>query len=91
MTLALFASGCAYISEQQKVKADFLKEHPNYIIMSVGEPDGNDTTFVTFFIRYKKPDDEREYWTDWAYDTKDGEFKSVGKGEEQVYSKKAQS
>jgi predicted SnoaL-like aldol condensation-catalyzing enzyme len=75
---------------QQKVRADFLKEHPNYKITSVGAPDGNDTTFVTVHVRYKKPDDEREYWSDWSYDTKDGKFVFAAKGNENLSSGKAQ-
>jgi hypothetical protein len=86
LTLALFASNCIESREQQKVRADFLREHPNYKIISVGLPDGNDTTVVSFFIRYKKPDDAREYWSDWAYDTRDGKFVLVaGKGDENIY------
>jgi hypothetical protein len=76
--------------EERQVKNDFLKAHPNYTIISIGDADGNDTTVVTFFIRYKKPNDAREYWSDWAYDTKDGKLKLVGKGSENVYSERGQ-
>ena len=90
ISLTLLASGCTGIHEKWQIETDFRKEYPNYKVISVGEPDGNDTTFVTFFIRYKKPDDEREFWVDWSYDTKDGKLKFASKGEENIYSEKAQ-
>ena len=68
------------------MSSDFLKDHPDYTIVSVGDADGNDSTVVTFFIRYKKPNDQQEYWSDWAYDTKDGKFELVGKGSENRFS-----
>ena len=77
------------LNKQRQVRRDFLKDHPNYTILSIGEPDGNDTTVVTFFVRYKKPNDKCEYWTDWAYETKDGKFELVGKGTESIYDQKA--
>jgi hypothetical protein len=75
---------------ERRVRSDFLRDHPNYTIVSIGEPDGNDTTVVTFFIRYKKPNDTREYWSDWAYETKNGKLELVQKGTENVFSQKAQ-
>ena len=78
------------LRETPQVRNDFLKEHPSYTIVSIGEPDGNDTTVVTFFIRYKKPNDAREYWSDWAYETKNGKLELTGKGDENIYSEKAQ-
>lgn len=87
----LFVAGCGRIFEKQKVERDFLKAHPNYSIISIGEADGNGySSVVTFFIRYKKPGDEREFWADWAYDTKDGKFELVGEGSENLYSEKPQ-
>ena len=83
--LALLATGCTGTSEQRKVRGDFQKEHPDYQIISIGDADGNDTTVVSFFIRYKKPGDQREYWSDWAYDRKDGKFVLVGKGPESLF------
>ena len=58
----------------------------NYAIVSIGDADGNNTSVVTFFIRYKKPNDTREYWSDWAYETKDRKYVLVGKGTENVFS-----
>jgi hypothetical protein len=75
------------MSEKRRVKNDFLTEHPTYTIISIGEPDGNDTTVVTFFIRYQKPGDQREFWSDWAYETKNGKLELVGKGTENLSSK----
>jgi hypothetical protein len=72
-------------SENRQVRNDFLREHSNYTIVGIGGADGNNTTVVTFFITYKKPNDLREYWADWAYDTKDGKFVLVGKGTENVF------
>ena len=75
---------CTNLFENRQVRNDFLREHPNYTIVSIGDEDGNDTTVVTFFIRYKKPNDSREYWADWAYDTKDGKYVLVSKGRENM-------
>jgi hypothetical protein len=72
--------------ENRQVRDDFLKEHPNYTIVSIGDADGNNTSVVTFFIRYKKPNDVREYWSDRAYETKDGKYVLVGQGTENVFS-----
>ena len=66
LLLILIATGCGSLFEERQVRNDFLKAHPNYTIISIGDADGNDTTVVTFAIRYKKPNDEREYWSDWA-------------------------
>jgi len=77
---------CTTLVQNRQVRDDFLKEHPNYSIVSIGDADGNNTTVVTFFIRYKKPNDTREYWADWAYETKDGKYVLVGKGTENVFS-----
>lgn len=86
LSLWLFlATGCAFDSQKRKVRNDFLRDHPDYKISSIGDPDGNDTTVVTFFIRYHKPNDAREYWSDRAYETKDGKFELVGKGSEHIY------
>lgn len=82
---ATIFAGCAAMSEKRRVKSDFLSEHPTYTVISIGEPDGNDTSVVTFFIRYKKPGEEREFWSDWAYETKNGKFELVEKGTENVY------
>lgn len=87
--LFLLFTGCLDTSEQRRARSDFLKDHPDYTVVSVGDADGNDTTVVTFFIRYKKPNDQREYWADWAYDTKDGKFVLVGKGSKNLFSEKA--
>jgi hypothetical protein len=44
-----------------------LKEHPTYKIVGVGGADGHGgSSVVTFFIRYQKPNDGREYWADWG-------------------------
>ncbi len=86
--LVLLFSSCVDTSEQRQVRGDFLKDHPDYTVVSVGDADGNDSTVVTFFIRYKRPNDEREYWADWAYDTKDGKFALVRKGSENLLSDK---
>ena len=86
LLLSLLVLDAACNSEERTVRRDFSKEHPNYTIVSIGEPDGNDTSVVTFFIVYKKPDDKREFWSDWAYDTKNGKFELVGKGTENIYS-----
>ncbi|MDQ1589491.1 MAG: hypothetical protein QOG71_118 [Pyrinomonadaceae bacterium] len=90
LTFALLASGCTFDSEQRQTESDFRKAHPDYKIISVGFPDGNASTYVTMFIRYKKPNDEREYWSDWTYDTKDGKFVFFSQGTEHIYSEKSQ-
>ena len=81
----VIATACE-TSEKRRVRDDFSKEHPDYTIVSIGEPDGNDTSVVTFFIVYKKPGDKREFWSDWGYETKNHKFELVGKGTENVYS-----
>ena len=73
--------------EERRVRNDFLKAHPSYAVISIGDADGNNTTIVTFFIRYKKPNDKREYWSDWAYDTKNGRLELVGEGRENIDEK----
>lgn len=86
IVVLLLASGCSSprLEEKRRVRGDFLEAHPDYTIVSIGEMDGNNySTVVTFSIRYKKGNDQREYWTDWAYDTKGG--KLVGKGSEVVF------
>jgi len=87
IVLLLFATGCSRLFEERQVRNDFLKEHPDYTIVSIGQPDGNDTTLVTFFIVYRKPNNEQEYWADWAYDTKSGKLELVGKGSENIYTR----
>ena len=84
--VVLLEMACTTLVQNRQVRDDFLKEHPNYSIVSIGDADGNNTTVVTFFIRYKKPNDTREYWADWAYETKDGKYVLVGKGTENVFS-----
>ena len=77
---------CLPLLENRQVRNDFLKEHPNYSIVSIGDADGNNTSVVTFFIRYKKPNDPREYWSDWAYESKGREYVLVGKGAENIFT-----
>jgi hypothetical protein len=87
LILVLFIGACSFGSEERTVRRDFHKEHPDYSIVSVGLPDGHGgSSVVTMFIRYRKPNDGREYWSDWAYETKDGKFELVEKGSEQILS-----
>jgi hypothetical protein len=68
----LVAMGCSRLFDERTVRRDFLKEHPDYTVVSVGEPDGHGgSSAVTFFIRYKKPGDTREFWSDWAYENEE--------------------
>lgn len=88
--LTVLITGCSPLFEERTVKRNFLKEHPDYTIVSIGAPDGHSgSTVVTVFIRYKKPNDRREYWSDWAYETKDGKFELVGKGSENIFTEKS--
>lgn len=89
IVLALLGAGCSRLFEERQVRNDFLKDHPTYTVVSIGYPDGNDTTVVTFFIRYRKPNDKIEYWADWAYQAKNGKLELVGKGSERIYTEKA--
>jgi hypothetical protein len=70
-------------SEERKVKNDFLKDYPNYTVISVERPQGY-ASVVTFHIGYKKTSDPREYWADWAYERKNGELQLVTKGTEHI-------
>jgi hypothetical protein len=83
IVVVLVVAGC---TQERQVRRDFLKDHPSYTIVSIGDPDGNDTTVVTFHVRYRKPNDNCEYWADWAYETKGGKFELVGKGIESIYA-----
>jgi len=86
LLVAFLILSAACTSEERTVSRDFSKEHPNYSIVSIGSPDGHGgSTVVTCFIRYRKPNDTREYWSDWAYETKDGRFDLVGKGAEHLF------
>ena len=76
----LLLAACAG-PEERKVKNDFLKDYPNYSVINVERPEGYSST-VTFHISYKKPNDPREYWADWAYQRKNGELELVTKGTE---------
>ena len=84
MLCCLLAAACG--ADERKVRGDFQKDHTDYTIISIGDRDGNDTSIVTFFITYKKPNDPREYWADWAYETKSGRLELVRKGSENVWS-----
>jgi hypothetical protein len=85
MAAILLAAGCnGGFHCESKAKKDFRKEYPDYSITSMN-PDGNDTSIVTFVIHYKKPADEKEYWIQWAYETKDEQCAQVGKGEELIW------
>jgi hypothetical protein len=88
IVLLLLSTGCSRLFEERRVRNDFLRDHPDYTVVSIGQPDGNDTTVVTFFIVYKKPNNAQEYWADWAYETKSGKPELVGKGSENIYSRK---
>lgn len=57
LTLIIF-SGCKSIDEQ--VKKDFLAKNPTYEVVSLGAGEGNED-FVTYHIKYKKPNDENIY------------------------------
>jgi hypothetical protein len=86
IVVLLLATGCSRLFEKRQVRNDFLKDHPDYTVVSIGDADGNTTTVVTFFIVYKKPSSGQEYWADYAYDTKDGKLELVGKGHESIYT-----
>lgn len=83
LIFVLFTCSCDSAEERQ-VKKDFYKVHPNYTVTRMS-PDGNATSILTYVIRYKKPSDSKEYWTEWAYETKDGRFYLVGKGNEKEW------
>jgi len=69
-----FLSGCG-VPQDTTVRADFLREHPAYTVLSVfvGEGDG---AAAYFHIRYKRPRDPVVHETVWQYlDTGDSPWK----------------
>jgi hypothetical protein len=90
LLLVLYVGACSQLFDERVVRKDFQTEHPDYKIVSVGAPDGHGgSTVVSFFIRYQKPGDTREFWSDWAYETKNGKLELVGKGAEHLFSAEA--
>jgi hypothetical protein len=63
---------------EKRAGSDFQNENPGYTILDV-QGDGNDTTVMTYVIKYKKPGDDREYVAGWAYETKNGQCSFVSK------------
>ena len=65
VSLILLATACSGPSAD-RVKGDFLKEHPTYIVLSVhvGEGDG---AAAYFHIKYKKPGEELVCEDVWQY------------------------
>src|SRR5256885_1660069 len=87
LLLMLSFIACSRLFDERVVRNDLQKEHPDYTIVSIGDPDGHGgSSVVTFFIRYKKPGDRREFWSDWAYETKNGKLELIGKGTENIFS-----
>lgn len=58
-------SGCN-VPDKDRVRGDFLKEHPTYEIISIGVGEG-DSSAVYFHIQYKKPGDAKIYEDVWQY------------------------
>lgn len=71
---AALLSGCGGPTDNT-VRADFLRRHPTYAIVSVGVGEG-DGAAAYYHIRYKRPKDSAEYEAIWQYlDTGNGEWK----------------
>lgn len=74
LVLSILLSSCNRPSES-KVRESFLSEHPTYSVVDVvaGEGDG---AAAYFRIRYKRPNDDRQYEDNWQYvKESDGKWK----------------
>ena len=79
LLLGCLLSNCARVPAQGQVKQDFLKEHPNYTIISIVVGEG-DSSAAYFHIKYKKPGDEMVFEDVWQYlDNGKGELKLAHK------------
>jgi hypothetical protein len=65
VVLALFLCGCGGPSNSD-VRAEFLREHPDYTVLSVGVGEG-DGSAAYFHIRYKRADESSEHEDVWQY------------------------
>lgn len=59
-------TSCSLGPSDSMVRADFLREHPTFIIEYVGTGEG-DGGAVYFHIRYRKPGDDRVHEDVWQY------------------------
>jgi hypothetical protein len=74
-------SGCG-APDEKRVREDFAREHPTYLIDSVSSTEG-DGSAVYYRIRYKKPNDEEMYEVEWQYMESEGsQWELKHKGEE---------
>jgi hypothetical protein len=59
----MLISGCG-VPKDSAVRADFIREHPDYTVLFVGVGEG-DGSAAYFHIRYKRPGDPTEHEDVW--------------------------
>ena len=64
--LALAITACSRAPSDATVRADFVREHPDVSVQSVGPGEG-DGGAAYFHIRYKRPGDDTVYEDVWQY------------------------
>jgi hypothetical protein len=64
--LALAVTSCSRAPSDAAVRADFLREHPDVSVESVGVGE-SDGSAAYFHIRYKRPGDDTVYEDVWQY------------------------
>jgi hypothetical protein len=59
-------TSCSFGPSDSRVRADFLREHPTFIIEDIGAGEG-DGGAVYYHIRYRKPGDDQVHEDVWQY------------------------
>ena len=66
MAFALTLASCLRAPSDAAVRADFLREHPDYRVESIGVGEG-DGSAAYFHIRYRAPSDDTIHEDVWQY------------------------